>query len=83
MTDASRRVYISMGRAVVGIGGAVALVSLLDRIAGWGFFRVSPVGTAAFLVLIGALLLWPVRQSDRAAAAPAAVVDDDDEDPRP
>ena len=85
MTDASRRVYVAMGRAFVGIGGAVALVSLLDRIAGWGFFRASPVGTAAFLVLIGALLLWTVRQADRAEAVPAPADDsgEGDEDPRP
>ena len=65
MTDASRRVYLALGRAFVAIGAGVALASLLDRMLGWGFFRGSPVGTAAFLVVIGALLLWTVSQADR------------------
>ncbi|MBW6456275.1 MAG: hypothetical protein K0A98_10345, partial [Trueperaceae bacterium] len=69
MTDASRRAYLGLGRAFVAIGGIVALGSVVDRALGWGFFRASPLGTAAFLVLIGALLLWTVRQADAGAAA--------------
>lgn len=64
MTDASRRVYLGLGRAFVAIGGIVAVAGVLDRALGWGFFSGSPLGTAAFLALIGALLLWTVRQSD-------------------
>lgn len=67
MTDTSRSVYLGLGRAFVAIGGAVALASLLDRVGGWGYFTSSPVGTAAFLVVIGSLLLWTVRQADRQA----------------
>lgn len=70
MTDASRRAYLGLGRAFVTIGGVVAVGSVLDRTFGWGFFSGSPLGTAGFLVLIGALLLWTVRQAD-AAPAPA------------
>lgn len=70
MTDTSRRAYLGLGRAFVTIGGVVAVASLLDRAFGWGFFSGSPLGTAGFLVLIGALLLWTVRQAD-AAPAPA------------
>ena len=68
MTDASRRVYLGLGRAFVVIGGVVAAGSVLDRAFGGGFFSGSPLGTAAFLVLIGGLLLWTVRQADAAAA---------------
>jgi hypothetical protein len=75
MTDASRRVYLGLGRAFVAIGGIVALGSVLDRAFGWGFFRGSPVGTAAFLVLIGALLLWTVRQADARPAPASAAAD--------
>jgi hypothetical protein len=75
MTDASRRVYLGLGRAFVAIGAIVALGSVLDRAFGWGFFRGSPVGTAAFLVLIGALLLWTVRQADARPAPAAAEAD--------
>jgi len=64
MNAASRRTYLALGRAFVAIGGLVALISLLDRAFAWGFFRGSPVGTAAFLVVVGALLLWTVRQDD-------------------
>jgi hypothetical protein len=64
MNEASRRVYLGLGRAFVAVGGGVALGSVLDRMAGWGFFSGSPVGTALFLVAIGALLLWTVRQAD-------------------
>jgi len=81
MTDASRKVYVALGRAFVGIGGGVALLSLVDRAAGWGFFRASPVGTAAFLVAVGVLLLWTVRQADRAAEPPGGREDGDE--PRP
>ena len=73
MTDASRRVYLGLGRAFVVIGGVVAGGSVLDRAFGWRFFSGSPLGTAAFLVLIGGLLLWTVRQAD---AAPALAGDD-------
>ena len=69
MTDSARRVYLGLGRAFVAIGGTVALASLLDRIGGWGFFRGSPVGTAALLVAVGAALLWTVAQADRQRAA--------------
>ena len=75
MTDASRRVYLGLGRAFVAIGGIVALGSVLDRAFGWGFFRGSPLGTAAFLVLIGALLLWTVRQADARPAPASAEAD--------
>jgi len=79
MTDASRSVYLALGRAFVAIGGIVALGSVLDRAFGWGFFRASPLGTAAFLVLIGALLLWTVRQADAGPApVPADSGADDD-----
>ena len=64
MNENSRRVYLGLGRAFVVVGGAVALGSVLDRIVGWGFFSGSPIGTALFLVAIGALLLWTVRQAD-------------------
>jgi hypothetical protein len=88
MNAASRRTYLALGRTFVAIGGLVALVSLLDRAFSWGFFRGSPVGTAAFLTAVGALLLWTVRQDDRLAErAPATVVDPefdgDDEEARP
>ena len=64
MNETSRRVYLGLGRAFVAVGGGVALGSVLDRMAGWGFFSGSPIGTALFLVAIGALLLWTVRQAD-------------------
>jgi hypothetical protein len=89
MNAASRRTYLALGRAFVGIGGMVALISLLDRAFAWGFFRGSPVGTAAFLVVVGVLLLWTVRQDrGRADPAPASATDpdgdlDSDDDPRP
>jgi hypothetical protein len=88
MKAASRRTYLALGRTFVAIGGLVALFSLLDRAFTWGFFRGSPVGTAAFLVVVGALLLWTVRQDDRMAErSPATVadpeVDDGDEEARP
>jgi hypothetical protein len=89
MNAASRRTYLALGRAFVGIGGMVALISLLDRAFAWGFFRGSPVGTAAFLVVVGALLLWTVRQDDlRGDVAPAPAPDpeaefDPDDDTRP
>ena len=87
MNAASRRTYVALGRAFVGIGGMVALISLLDRAFAWGFFRGSPVGTAAFLVVVGALLLWTVRQDDlRGDASPAPAPDLDpgpDDDARP
>jgi hypothetical protein len=88
MNAASRRTYLALGRTFVAIGALVALFSLLDRAFTWGFFRGSPVGTAAFLVVVGALLLWTVRQDDRLAErAPATVTepefDDVDEETRP
>ena len=69
MTESSRRVYLGLGRAFVALGGSVALASLVDRIAGLGFFQGSPVGTAALLVVVGAALLWTVAQADREGAA--------------
>jgi hypothetical protein len=87
MNAASRRTYLALGRAFVAIGGMVALISLLDRAFAWGFFRGSPVGTAAFLVVVGALLLWTVRQDDlRGDTVPAPDPDaefDPDVDTRP
>jgi hypothetical protein len=88
MNAASRRAYLALGRTFVAIGGMVALVSLLDRAFAWGFFRGSPIGTAAFLAVVGALLLWTVRQDDRLTdRAPATVAepefDDADEEARP
>jgi len=64
MTDAARRAYLGLGRAFVAIGAIVAVASLLDRALGWGFFSGSPLGTAAFLALIGVLLLRTVASSD-------------------
>ncbi|MFO8149040.1 MAG: hypothetical protein R6T93_01980 [Trueperaceae bacterium] len=80
MTDASRRVYLGLGRAFVAIGGIVALGSVLDGVLGWGFFRGSPLGTAVFLVLIGALLLWTVRQADAGAGSVDASTDTNPDD---
>jgi hypothetical protein len=82
MTAAARRTYVALGRAFVGIGGMVALVSLLDRVFAWGFFRGSPVGTAAFLVVVGVLLLWTVRQDEARRDAAPAPDPDADADPR-
>ena len=83
MNETSRRVYLGLGRAFVAVGGGVALGSVLDRMAGWGFFSGSPVGTALFLVAIGSLLLWTVRQAD-ARPAPEPEPDTDPEmDPEP
>ena len=76
VNDASRRIYLALGRAFVGIGGMVALASVLDRALGWGFFRGSPVGTAAFLATIGALLLWTVRQDGRRSLPPPGPEED-------
>jgi hypothetical protein len=88
MNAASRRTYLALGRTFVGIGALVALFSVLDRAFAWGFFRGSPVGTAAFLAVVGVLLLWTVRQDDRRTErAPAAIADpefaDVDEEARP
>jgi hypothetical protein len=88
MNAASRRTYLALGRTFVAIGGLVALFSLLDRAFTWGFFRGSPVGTAAFLAVVGALLLWTVRQDNRRAErAPATLADPEfeegDEEVRP
>jgi len=80
VTDASRRIYLALGRAFVGIGAGVALASLLDRALGWGFFRGSPIGTAAFLVVIGALLLWTVSQADRRLPPPATDEEEEEEE---
>ena len=80
MNETSRRVYLGLGRAFVAVGGGVALGSVLDRMAGWGFFSGSPIGTALFLVAIGALLLWTVRQADaRPAPEPETEPDADPE----
>jgi hypothetical protein len=65
MTDSARRVYRTLGLAFVSLGGGVALVSLLDRIANLGLFRGSPLGTGLFLVVVGALLLQAVAQGAR------------------
>jgi len=76
VNETSRRVYLGLGRAFVAVGGGVALGSVLDRVLGWGFFSGSPVGTALFLIAIGALLLWTVRQAD-ARPAPAPEIEPD------
>ena len=77
MTNASRRAYLGLGRAFVAIGGVVAAGSVLDGAFGWGFSSGSPLGTAGFLALIGALLLWTVRQADAAPALAEADPADD------
>lgn len=63
MTERARGVYLNLGRAFVALGVGVAAFGAADAAFGLGVFRGSPVGTAAFLALVGALLLWTVRQA--------------------
>lgn len=72
MTDTARRTYLGLGRGFLGVGLAVAAFALLDAALDLGFFRGSPLGTALFLALVGALLLWTVRQADAERARRAA-----------
>ena len=64
MTDAARRAYLALGRGFVLVGVVIAALAIADAVAGLGFFRGSPLGTAVFLALVGGLLLWTVRQAD-------------------
>lgn len=80
MTARARRVYLGLGRAFVALGLGVAAFGLVDAAWGLGVFRASPVGTAAFLAVIGALLLWTVRQAGPATADPDGEPADDPAD---
>lgn len=72
MTDPARRAYLALGRGFVLVGVAIAALAIADAVAGLGFFRGSPLGTAFFLSLVGGALLWTVRQADAERAADAA-----------
>jgi len=69
MTDAARRVYRTMGRGFLVVGGGVVGASLVDRLLTLDLFRGSPLGTGLLLVVIGALLLQTVAQADRQRGA--------------
>ena len=79
MTDAARRAYLALGRGFVLVGVVIAALAIADAVADLGFFRGSPLGTAAFLALVGGALLWTVRQADAQRAEEAA--EDLDEEP--
>ena len=79
MTDAARRAYLALGRGFVLVGVAIAALAIADSVAGLGFFRGSPLGTAAFLALVGGLLLWTVRQADAQRADDAVEGDGADD----
>lgn len=64
MTDAARRTYLGLGRGFVAVGLAIAALAVADAAFDLAFFRGSPIGTALFLALVGAALLWTVRQAD-------------------
>jgi hypothetical protein len=64
VSDSARRVYLAMGRGFLGLGGLIAALSIADAAFDLGYFRGSPLGTAIFLALVGAALLWTVRQAD-------------------
>jgi hypothetical protein len=69
VTETARRAYLALGRGFVLVGLAIAALAIADAVASLGFFQGSPLGTAVFLALIGAALLWTVRQADAQRAA--------------
>lgn len=67
MDDRARAAYRSIAIAFLAIGVGVLVVTVLESVFGFDFFRGDPTWVGLFIASIGALLLWTVRGSGDAS----------------
>ena len=63
MDDRRRAAYRSIAFAFLIIGLGVIVVSVLESLLGFDFFRGDPRWVGIFIAAIGALLWWTARDS--------------------
>lgn len=61
MSDDAKRGYTMLARLFLLIGGAFALLALLQRAGAVHVFHGDPLGVAVLVLVIGVLLWWTVR----------------------
>lgn len=61
MSDDARRGYTMLARLFLIVGGAFALLALLQMVGGFRLFNGNPLGVALVVLIIGVLLAWTVR----------------------
>lgn len=62
MDDERRRVYRALGWGFVVVGGVFVVLDVAERILMIGILRGNPLSVALVVMLVGAALLWTVRQ---------------------
>jgi len=77
MSDEAKRGYTMLARLFLLIGGAFALLALLQRAGAVHVFHGDPLGVAVLVLIIGVLLWWTVRTAP--PRPPATEPDADDE----
>jgi len=71
MSDDARRGYTMLARLFLVVGGAFALLALLQLTSVIHLFNGNPMGVALVVLIIGVLLEWTVRTAPPPSDAPA------------
>jgi hypothetical protein len=69
MSDDARRGYTMLARLFLVVGGAFALLALVQMAGGFRLFNGNPLGVALIVLIIGVLLEWTVRTAPPGTAA--------------
>ena len=77
MSDDARRGYTMLARLFLIVGGAFAVLALLQLVGVIHLFNGDPLGVALLVLIIGVLLEWTVRTAPPPAPAPGDAVGDD------
>ncbi len=77
MSDDARRGYTMLARLFLVVGGAFALLAVLQLAGAFRLFNGNPLGVALIVLIIGVLLEWTVRTAPPAAPAPEDAVAED------
>ena len=77
MSDDARRGYTMLARLFLIVGGAFAVLALLQLVGVIHLFNGDPLGVALLVLIIGVLLEWTVRTAPPPAPASDDAVGDD------
>jgi len=77
MSDDARRGYTMLARLFLIVGGAFAVLALLQLVGVIHLFNGDPLGVALIVLIIGVLLEWTVRTAPPPAPAPDEAVGDE------
>ncbi len=63
MDDNHKNAYTSFAYTFIGLGSLFLIVSILELVFAFGFFKANPFPVALLVLGIGVALLWTLKQA--------------------